>query len=177
MTLKKECFKKSAKHDYKILAIACVIVLGSCCVIYATNYISETYGVQIASVGMAVSGFIGGICTAYNLCCFFTVGATIWALASTCVSSKEGDQKFSNTGGLYSDAFFAAVVQIVAIIVYEIFPYAVTLKQICYDDHWWGCAFISSGIPSYPMPWVPLAAIVVLIIVSPATVAYARCKE
>ncbi len=178
MTLKKECFEKSVKHDYKILAIVCAIILGGCGVIYATNYVSEIYGAQIASVGTAISGFVGGICTVYNLCCFLTIGATIWALASICKSSKKDDQECSNTGGLYFDVFLAAIAQIVVIIVYEIFSYAVTLKQVCYGgSYWWSCAFVSSGISPYPIPWIPLTAIVVLIIASPATVAYARCKE
>ena len=177
MTLKKECFEKSVKHDYKILAIVCAIISGCFGVICAINYVSGAYGAQIVSVGATIFGFVSGICTAYTLCCFLTVGATVLALVSTCKSSKEYDQKYPNTGGLYSDVFLAAIVQIVAITVYEIFSCAVTLKQVCYDDHYWGCAFVSSGVPSYPIPWIPLAAIAVLIIASPAAVAYARCKE
>ena len=101
--IKKECFKKSAIHDYKNLGLIVVVIAAFCGLIYAAHYIVTTYGEAIASGKAAILGFIGGVCTAYNLCCFFTIVFAIMALKSTCESPKYNDQKNAESGGLYQD--------------------------------------------------------------------------
>lgn len=176
--IKKECFKKSAVHDYKNLGLIVVVIAALCGLIYVAHYIVTTCGEAIASGEAAILGFIGGVCTAYNLCCFFTIIFAILALKSTCESSKDNDQKYAESGGLYQDMILGLAAQIVITIVYLIVSWGSTLKWVCTDVYFSSCTFISnSSRSSWPDPIIPLISIGVLIIASPLAVAYARCKE
>jgi hypothetical protein len=96
LMIKKECFKKSAIHDYKNLGLSVVIIAALCGLIYAAHYIVTTYGEAIASGEAAILGFIGGVCTAYNLLCCISVGVALFAFNMTFKAPKENETKYSN---------------------------------------------------------------------------------
>ena len=177
MTLRKECFKKSAIRDYKNLGLIGVVIAALCGLIYAAHYIVTTYSEAIASGEAAILGFIGGVCTAYNLLCCISIGVALFAFNMTFKAPKENETKYSDFFGMYSDIALGLIVQFIIIMGYGAIGWLSTFKSVCNGNYLSDCIFVSNGELVYPFPWISIVIIILMIIASPAAVAYARCKE